>query len=545
MRKQTKLVAVLSAAALLAMGASMTSFAGWEKDDDNIYHYYDADGEMVTDEWKKDEGKWFYLNEDGDMLTNSWVDDEYYVDDHGAMVVNGWVKTYSDEDQDDPDEDGEHWYYFGSKGKKVTDDTKKINGKTYLFDEDGQMQYGWQEIDGQGYYFGGEDEGWRAESQWLWLERSGLVDEDEDEQDQVLGCVEDNDICDDEGWYWFQSSGKIYKDTAKKKINGRYYMFNEHGQMLYEWINSNKVNKPGSNAQLDGDATVTASASEMLYYNVVEEGWRGDGWYEIDGAKDMGADNDTDWYYIDDGEITYANKTTDAAGITDDNDPVYVMRKKIKASGNKYFAFNEKGQMQTGLQYVNDDGGFYFFDENGYQKTGKVSEVECEDDDYSFYFTTTNGKNGLGYTGEKDNYLYFNGKRLEADDDYRLFYVDGKVYLVNNKGKIQKATGDGKKYDDIENKKYSGKDDVIVVTNKNGVVESVTFGDDVKEENSEKSELTATITWPTSEDAVLDDKCSEYVTVPFIALYDGVYTYKSINENGTVSIKETWIKDAN
>ena len=32
MRKQTKLVAVLSAAALLAMGASMTSFAaGWRK----------------------------------------------------------------------------------------------------------------------------------------------------------------------------------------------------------------------------------------------------------------------------------------------------------------------------------------------------------------------------------------------------------------------------------------------------------------------------------------------------------------------------------
>ena len=37
MRKQTKLVAVLSAAALLAMGASMTSFAaGWEKDDAGV-----------------------------------------------------------------------------------------------------------------------------------------------------------------------------------------------------------------------------------------------------------------------------------------------------------------------------------------------------------------------------------------------------------------------------------------------------------------------------------------------------------------------------
>ena len=49
MRKQTKLVAVLSAAALLAMGASMTSFAaGWEKDDSGIWHYYDSDDEMVT-----------------------------------------------------------------------------------------------------------------------------------------------------------------------------------------------------------------------------------------------------------------------------------------------------------------------------------------------------------------------------------------------------------------------------------------------------------------------------------------------------------------
>lgn len=57
MRKQTKLVAVLSAAALLAMGASMTSFAaGWEKDDAGVWHYYDSDDEMVTGEWKKDGG---------------------------------------------------------------------------------------------------------------------------------------------------------------------------------------------------------------------------------------------------------------------------------------------------------------------------------------------------------------------------------------------------------------------------------------------------------------------------------------------------------
>ena len=116
----------------------------------------------------------------------------------------------------------------------------------------------------------------------------------------------------------------------------------------------------------------------------------------------------------------------------------------MKING-KYFAFNEKGQMQDGLQYCSADNGFYDFDENGYQKTGRVTSVECDDDDYIFYFNT---KNGQGYKGLKDDYLYFNGKRLDADDDYRLYYYGGDVYLVNTKGKVQKSS---KKYD-IENK---------------------------------------------------------------------------------------------
>ena len=214
MRKQTKLVAVLSAAALLAMGASMTSFAaGWEKDDAGVWHYYDSDDEMVTDEWKKDGGKWFHLNDDGEMDTDTWVDDDYYVAEDGHMLTNEWKKTVADEDEDDPEDGGEHWYYFNNKGKKVTDTDKKINGKTYYFNEDGEMRYGWHEEDGNAYYLGTEDEGWRAESQWLWLEKSGNNENDLDDDDDlevVLDCSEDDD-CDDEGWYWFQSSGKVYQ----------------------------------------------------------------------------------------------------------------------------------------------------------------------------------------------------------------------------------------------------------------------------------------------------------------------------------------------
>ncbi|RHT56549.1 glucan-binding protein [Clostridium sp. AM29-11AC] len=522
MRKQTKLVAVLSAAALLAVGASMTSFAGWEKDEDGIWHYYDSDDEMVEDEWRKDGSKWFYLDEDGNMLTDSWVDDEYYVGSDGAMLKNAWIKTTPDEDISDPDEDGDHWYYFDSKGKKVTDDSKKINGKTYYFDEDGQMLDGWHEDKGDVYYLGGEDEGWRAENQWLWLEKPGDADEDNDDE-QILTCADEDD-CDDEGWYWFGSNGKMYKDTGKKKVNGRYYMFNEHGQMLYEWINNTptKVSGTPSNAVLDGSATPgTASISDMYYYNIVEEGWRGDGWYEIDGSEDVGTDSDTDWYYFDKGEAKHADAAKkDLATYDGDGEPVYVAKIKVDSSkGKKYFAFNEKGQMQTGLQYIADDNGFYYFDDNGYMQDGKISDVECDDDTYDFYFNTKNGKNGQGYTGEKDNYLYFNGKRLEADDDYRLYYLNDDIYLVNSKGKVQSTKSDSKKYD-IENEGIETEDVNVTFTGKKVKSISVPGGQSYTADElvAQAKEIMQAKGYDPSEDSL--------VSIPFIQLYDDdQYTY--------------------
>ncbi len=479
MRKQTKLVAVLSAAALLALGASMTSFAaGWEKDDAGVWHFYDEDDELVTGEWKKDGGKWFYLDDDGDMLTDSWVDDEYYVGADGAMLINSWVKTYPDDDIEDPEDDEESWYYFGSKGKKTAGEDKKIGGKYYFFDEDGKMEDEWYEEDGNVYYLGDEDDGARK-SGWLWLEKP--------DDDEVTICNDDCEDCDDEGWYWFASSGKMYKSPAKKKINGKYYFFNEHGQMLYEWINGAKISAATPvNGVLDG-SNAGASASDMIYANVVEEGWRADGWYELDGAEDLGANNDTDWYYFDDGEAEKAT-AEDASQLLDGGKVVY--RARIKVEG-KYFCFNELGQMQDGLQYIPAQGAFYYFDENGYMKTGKVANVEEENDDgLTYYFQTKNSGNGKGVTGEKDGYLYWNGKRLEADDDYAIYRVEGEYYLVNNKGKIQKS--ESKNYD-VEN----------------------TNEEDVNFKFTNKDTLDQT---------ELDSKYTEKAFLPKIELYDTVIT---------------------
>ena len=542
MRKQTKLVAVLSAAALLAVGASMTSFAGWEKDEDGIWHYYDSDDEMVEDEWRKDGSKWFYLDEDGNMATDTWVDDEYYVGSDGAMLKNAWIKTTADEDVSDPEDDGDNWYYFGSNGKKVEDDSKKINGKTYYFNEDGEMRYGWYEDSNNDvFYLGGEDEGWRAESQWLWLE---LPSEDDVDRNGVGFDNDDCSTCDEEGWYYFGSNGKMYQSAKKKKVNGKYYFFNDHGQMVYEWINNNKYRVTGattpsgatlvegsaSNA-LDGNATrINKGAGQiynMQYSNVVEDGSRANGWYEIDGSEDTGTDGNTDWYYFDDGEAKRADSASDLVTKDGDNEAVY--RAKIKING-KYFCFNEMGQMQTGLQFIQKDGAFYYFDENGYMQTGKETNVEDDDDAYNFYFITKNGKNGQGQTGEKDGYLYFGGKRLEADDDYRVYYCDGKYWLVNNKGKIQSS--ESKKYD-VEELKVGTVSGTFKFTFNND--------DSIATVLDEDGDAIAGATLNAATDTATTME-NMGISIPYIALYDNYFSYD--NDSNADNVENALSKNA-
>ena len=152
MRKQTKLVAVLSTAALLAIGASMTSFAatGWAEED-GTWVYYNRDGERATDQWKKSGNNWYYLDSDGEMAIDTLIEDGdnyYYVDINGVMASNQWV-AIDNEDAGEDNEPEHYWYYFQANGKALTNGTndkvslKTVNGKKYAFDDEGRMLYGW------------------------------------------------------------------------------------------------------------------------------------------------------------------------------------------------------------------------------------------------------------------------------------------------------------------------------------------------------------------------------------------------------------------
>ena len=120
MKKQTKLVAVLSTAALLAIGASMTSFAatGWAEED-GTWVYYDRNGDKVTDKWAKSGNNWYYLDSNGEMAVDTLIEDGdnyYYVDVNGVMAANQWVAIDNEEAGQD-DEPEHYWYYFQANGK--------------------------------------------------------------------------------------------------------------------------------------------------------------------------------------------------------------------------------------------------------------------------------------------------------------------------------------------------------------------------------------------------------------------------------------------
>ena len=82
MKKQTQMLAVLSAAAFMALlpsfiGQPQTVYAaecGWTEEDGSMV-FYDEDGELLTDTWRKEENEW--INKRACRLTGSFY--LYYI----------------------------------------------------------------------------------------------------------------------------------------------------------------------------------------------------------------------------------------------------------------------------------------------------------------------------------------------------------------------------------------------------------------------------------------------------------------------------------
>ncbi len=487
MRKQTKVVAVASAAALLAIGGAMTSFAaqGWVEED-GTWYYYDKDGNRVENEWKKSGDNWFWLNGDegGAMATDMLVeddDDTYYVDANGVMVTNTWVKVVN-EDQDDEDDPAEyHYYYMQSNGKayKGSGDKvskKTIDGKQYAFDEDGIMLYGWVDEDGTmvndedgwadaTYYFGSWEDG-SMKTGWQKISVYDNTDDKEDDYDY---------------WFNFKANGKkrVQLDNGSEdtdatwKNNGKYYHFDTRGVMVYEWYPTQNTT---SNLH---------SASNWSYFNSPEDGAKVvKGWFKV-----VGPNEDTSFKELDSESFASVDgvKNEDARWYYNDGREEGLVAGKIKKIKGKYYGFRpddgEKGgAMLKGLCALEMDGEnivkvydddmdaddlddfldgvdagnytantyLYYFgnaddeDTDGAMKTGNVT-VNLDGETIQFKFRNNGGaeSRGRGVTGvEKGDYIYKFGKKIKADseDKYILVYASGDI---NSTGTVTVHDYDG------------------------------------------------------------------------------------------------------
>ena len=471
MRKQTKIAAVVSAAALLAIGASMTSFAatGWQEED-GTWVYYNRAGEKVANSWEYSGDNRFYLDDAGNMATDSLIednDDYYYVDANGAMVRNRWVAIDNESAGEDNQPDV-WWYYFQANGKAYKNShasgtifKRVINGKTYCFDEDGKMQYGWVKKDDgvtdyddnayqeAEYYFGDENDGAMSIG-WREIALSDVADaEDEQPGDSYWDS-------DQVRWFYFKASGAKQTSSTNKTINGRKYGFDQYGRMIADWHNNSLGAATYQNASRRGssnNATATATAAyakDFMYFSSPEDGARfTKGWFKVVPGYYLNYadyDNGTDrWYYADGNGNLYAGQ--------------------IKTIKGKKYAFDLKGGMIYGLALLRTDGNtiyeyaddenkydsqdkfmetarnmssdwaFYYFSDNedkdGSMKTG-TQKISLDGESFSFNFRKGGTKKGQGVTGMSEKKYYLGGMLLTAD-------ADNKIEVVN-KTTLEKIT---------------------------------------------------------------------------------------------------------
>ena len=510
MRKQTKIAAVVSATALLALGASMTSFAAskgtWMMVDGEWY-CYDKNGDAYTNVFCSSNGKEYYVGDDGQLVRSEWVEYDgnyYFVNSSGAKITNDWRLTtpYDDESAD------EEWYYFKSNGKRAENEKITYKGKSYYFDTDGKMLTGWvntgdgtsavNEANGYeaGHTFYCDETGARVEGAWVKDVAPGVSDDDADE---------------DEYWYYLKKATGKPATGKQSNINGQIYLFNGEGQMQHGWVAATSSDEKFVQLDKEDEEQKMSAAGEADVYYCGDED---DGhakknkwvktWLPSDTNEE---EDDKEWFWFDkEGKVFRASETKknsvetaanaekyklDEGTLTPDDGKVATLIGKKKVNSKDYW-FRNDGVMLSKFYKINDAMFYFGGADDGSMKTGSQSIKDNAGDTYKFYFYTKDQttdkyqtpkygkklKKGAGVVGNQSNKLYYYGLLLTADDyKYQVVTLkdnDGQdvKFIINSNGSIQHSYGTtykedgqdlivvdevlGKEYKDSEGKKQTG-----------------------------------------------------------------------------------------
>ncbi len=257
-------------------------------DDGKYWYYFSSNGKKVVpgeisdDEisTKKINGKYYALDgsgavrtgwvcKDGDASDN--IADYRYVDEDGQVRV-GWYSLEPPEYLRNNYEHDVEWFYFDKKGAPevgpmkgaaTTKDLKRINGNTYLFDDNGNPVYGIQKVfkdssessytayyfgtyeqssmlkgkykinvggTVEQYYFGSNGGGYTGVYENYLYYMGKLQKAESGSKYEVFSIFSDNgNTCKN---YVVNTSGRIVKNTTVRDSNGTKYKTNSSGILV-------------------------------------------------------------------------------------------------------------------------------------------------------------------------------------------------------------------------------------------------------------------------------------------------------------------------
>ena len=341
---------------------------GQQKIDNKWYNFDTFNGAMKTGIVKiPEQNKTVYYAPNGQMQYGwQWVDNatRYFDTFNGAMATGQKLITG-------------HWYLFDKNGamQRGFQNLKDYgDDKTAYYNQDGWMQYGWQWLNNATRYFdtfnGAMAIGQKKiTGHWYLFDNNGamqrgfqnLKDYGEDKT-----AYYDQDGWMQYGWQWLDNATR-YFDTyngamaiGQKKINDHWYLFDKNGAMQRGFQNLKDYGE-----------------DKTAYYN--QDGWMQYGWQWLDNAT----------RYFD---------TFDGA--------MAIGQKKIN---DHWYLFDKNGAMQRGFQYLPEDKKIAYYNQDGWMVYGKQN-----------------------ISGKVYSFNTYNGALENMDGQQKL---DGNWYLFN-KGEV-------------------------------------------------------------------------------------------------------------
>ena len=274
---------------------------------------------------------------------------------------------------------------------------QEINGNKYYFDKStGKMYIGERHINGHWSYFG---EKGMVKNSFQYISKLNKTVYYDENGYMLYGDQEINE----NKYYFDKSTGKMY--TGERKIGNYWYLYDyKTGAIVkgFQYIpNQNKT----------------------VYYN--EEGKMVYGLQEIDGIK----------YYFD--KVTGARQS----GIIKINKKLYafgtdgkqITEKGQKHIGNYWYLLNEKAEVLTGFQYIEEENKTCYYDTQGRMQYGQKNI-----NGYWYLFDSLTGamKTGFQTIPNQNKTVYYNE---EGKMQYGYHTIDGVKYYFNETSGAMKS----------------------------------------------------------------------------------------------------------